>query len=347
MNNIEIDILAVNSGEKSGDAIALRYGNLSNPAEQKVIVIDGGTLNSGKNLVTLIKNAYNTTKVDLVICTHPDGDHSSGLREILNELTIGELWMHKPWDHSTHICDLFHDGRITPNSLDERLRDAYDFAHQLEVIATEKGIPVREPFADREFDNGIIKVLGPSIDYYRELLPDFARSPEAKTLSEKIMSTFSKAITWVRETIEGELLDESGETSAENNSSSVILLTYEAQQYLFTGDTGIPALKKVIEYANGKLINLKNLKCLHVPHHGSRRNVSPSVLNEIKASNSYISAAKESEKHPSRKVINALKRRGSAVFSTEGINLCYSSSGILRPGYSSAPQHPFYDEVQE
>lgn len=347
MQSIEIDLLNVDSGEKSGDAIVFRYGDLSNPANQKVVVIDGGTLDSGQRLVKMIKEVYNTTKVDLVICTHPDGDHASGLREILNELTVGELWIHKPWDHSKHICDLFHDGRITPSSLDERLRDAYDYTHQLETIANEKGIPIREPFTDREFDNGIIKVLGPSIDYYRELLPDFARSPEAKTLSEKIIASFSKAVRWVRETIEGELLDESGETSAENNSSSVILLSYNGEYHLFTGDAGIPALKKVIQYANGKSIDLKNLKCFQVPHHGSRRNVSPSVLNEIKGSNAYISAAKESEKHPSRKVINALKRRGAAVFSTEGEKLCYTSSGILRPGYSYAQQHPFYDEVQE
>jgi len=347
-SSLEIDFLDVNSGEKSGDAIAFRYGDFSNAATQKVVVIDGGTLDSGQRLVTMIKEVYNTTKVDLVICTHPDGDHASGLREILNELTVGELWLHKPWDHSEHIHDLFDDGRITPDSLDERLREAYDFAHQLEIIATEKGVAIREPFAGREFDNGVIRVLGPTIDYYRELIPDFTKSPEAaKSLMEKAYSGIKKAIAWIRETIEGELLDESGVTSAENNSSAVVMLMFQEHRYLFTGDAGIEGLKKVIEYASSEQIDLKNLKFLQVPHHGSKRNVSPTVLNEIKCLTAYISAAKDSEKHPSRKVINALTRRKSEVYSTEGKNLLYSINGIGRIGYGPITAHPFYNEVQE
>ena len=344
---LEIDFLNVDSGEKSGDAIVFRYGDFSSRETQKVIVIDGGTLDSGDRLVKMIKEVYNTDKVDLVICSHPDGDHSSGLRQILNELTVEELWLHKPWDHSKHICDLFHDGRITPDSLDERLRDAYDLAHQLEILADEKGIRIREPFAGNEFDNGAIKVLGPTLDYYRELIPDFARSPEAKSIVERAYSAITKAIVWIRETLENELLDETGETSAENNSSAVILLTFQEEKFLFTGDVGVAALKKVIEFASSKSIDLKTLKFLDVPHHGSKRNLSPSVLNQIKSSIAYISASKDSEKHPSKKVMNALKRRGTEVYSTQGQNLWYNINGIRRITYWPIPAHPFYNDVQE
>ena len=52
----EIDFLAVGGGEKSGDAIALRWGNLSGSrAEQRILVIDGGTLEAGQNLVDHVK----------------------------------------------------------------------------------------------------------------------------------------------------------------------------------------------------------------------------------------------------------------------------------------------------
>jgi len=347
MDSLEIDFINVDSGEKSGDAIAFRYGDFSDPNKQKVVVIDGGTMESGKSLVKLIKEIYGTSKVDLVVCTHPDGDHASGLREVLNELTVGELWLHKPWDHSEHICDLFHDNRITPDSLDERLRDAYDFAHQLEVIAQEKGIPIREPFTERTFDNGIITVLGPSIDYYRELIPNFARSPEAKSLLERAFTGIKKAITWVRETIEGELLDETGETSAENSSSAVLMFNFEGGGYLFTGDTGIQALHKVIEYADEKLIPLNGLKFMQVPHHGSKRNLSPSILDKINAPTAFISAAKDSDKHPSRKVTNALFRRGTKVYTTEGKSICHNINVGVRPGYGPIENLPFYNDVQD
>ena len=47
----EIDFLAVGEGEKSGDAIALRFGSLlTDPPQQTVFVIDGGFKDSGQAL---------------------------------------------------------------------------------------------------------------------------------------------------------------------------------------------------------------------------------------------------------------------------------------------------------
>jgi hypothetical protein len=61
----EVDFMAVGDGEKSGDAIALRFGNLVGPrSEQKVFVIDGGTKESGEKLVEHIQKYYGTTRVD-------------------------------------------------------------------------------------------------------------------------------------------------------------------------------------------------------------------------------------------------------------------------------------------
>ena len=57
----EIDVLAVGEGERSGDAIAIRFGDPgTRPDQWPVIVVDGGTLDSGERLVDLIKNSYGT-----------------------------------------------------------------------------------------------------------------------------------------------------------------------------------------------------------------------------------------------------------------------------------------------
>jgi hypothetical protein len=66
----EIDFLPVGDGARSGDAIALRYGNLEGArAEQTVIVIDGGFTDDGAALVELIKTHYGTEHVDIVLAT--------------------------------------------------------------------------------------------------------------------------------------------------------------------------------------------------------------------------------------------------------------------------------------
>ncbi len=121
----EIDFLPVGDGSKSGDAIAIRYGNLyGSRSEQTVIVIDGGTKVSGQKLVEHIRNYYGTNVVDLVVCTHPDGDHASGLSVVLEELTVKRLWMHRPWEYSSTIRDAISDGRATDNSLAETLSES-------------------------------------------------------------------------------------------------------------------------------------------------------------------------------------------------------------------------------
>jgi beta-lactamase superfamily II metal-dependent hydrolase len=348
----EIDFHPVGNGEKGGDAITFRYGKANNlPATQKVIVIDGGSLDSGKSIVEHIKTIYNTSTVDLVINTHPDNDHCSGLREVLNNLTIKEIWIHRPWRLSGLSLDWFKDGRITPNSLRERLKDALNIVAEIENIANEKRIPIKQPFVGLSFDDTIY-VLSPTEEYYKELLPQFRNTPEPKNenLFSKTFSAVKDAVNWLSETlhISTETLDENGETSPENNSSVVTLFKYSDKKVLFTGDAGLPALKNVIEITDKCNYPLTNLDVLQVPHHGSKRNVSPRVLNKIKGINACISTPKEENpKHPAKKVTNALIRRNMKPYQTKGNILCYRHNTPQRAGYLSATPIPFHNQVEE
>jgi beta-lactamase superfamily II metal-dependent hydrolase len=288
----------------------------------------------------------------LVINTHPDNEHCSGLREVLKNLTVKEIWIHRPWRLAGLSLDWFNDGRITPNSLKERLKDALTIVTEIEQIANEKRIPVKQPFTSLSFDNNTIIVLSPTEDYYKDLLPQFRSTPEAKNESflSRTFSAVKDAVNWLSETlhISTETLDETGETSPENNSSVVTLFEYAGKKVLFTGDAGIPALKNVIEITNDCNYSLANLDVLQVPHHGSKRNVSPSILNKIKGTSAYISTPKEENpKHPAKKVTNALIRRNMKPYQTKGNILCYRHNTPQRAGYSSAIQIPFHNRVEE
>jgi len=354
MNQLEIDMLSVGEGEKSGDAIAFRFGDFSDKQNQYIVVIDGGNKTSGEQLVNLIKEHYGTKYVDLIISTHPDSDHTSGLRIVMQELTVGKLWMHLPWEHSERIRDLFHDGRITDESLKERLRKAYRYAYELEQLAIENKVEIIEPFAGTKFLDGIIEVLGPTEEYYESLLVDSAKSPETKSeimsesfLGRTITSVKSSFLNWVEETLNVELLDDTGETSAENNSSVISLFQFNNKKYLFTGDAGMPALQNAIEFAEENYIDISKVDWKQVPHHGSHRNISPKILDAIKTDVAFISASKNAPKHPSYKVTNAYIRRGASVFTTEECNLIHIQNVPFRSGYGPATSYPFKDKVQE
>lgn len=171
MMAIEIDFLPVGEGKKNGDAIAIRYGS---PGGYKVLVYDGGTQDSGAALVDHIKEYYQTEFVDDVINSHPDLDHASGLSVVLEKLSVGKLWMHRPWNHSKLILDYFKDGRLTNNSLRERLQNKMGAAYALERLAVSKGIPISEPFKGMKI--GDFFVLSPEKEWYiHDLIADFEK----------------------------------------------------------------------------------------------------------------------------------------------------------------------------
>ena len=197
----EVDFLAVGEGEKSGDAIAVRWGNLAGPrTEQKVLIIDGGTLEAGKNLVNHVQSYYGTSYVDAVVCTHPDIDHACGLKVVLEELDFGFLLMHQPWNHASEILDLFKNP-FTTTKLKEKLRKAIATAHELQQICDDKGKKVYEPFVGTTWDN--IRVLGPNRDYYQELVAQFRETPVAAapipSLLQKAIASAKEKIEWIAE----------------------------------------------------------------------------------------------------------------------------------------------------
>lgn len=101
------------------------------------MVVDGGTKESGQKIVDHIKEHYGTTHVDYLVNTHPDTDHASGLEVVLEQLTVGEVWVHRPWEYAEEIRHWFKDGRITDESLASRLKDLLSHAYRLEELADE------------------------------------------------------------------------------------------------------------------------------------------------------------------------------------------------------------------
>jgi beta-lactamase superfamily II metal-dependent hydrolase len=361
----EVDFLAVGEGEKSGDAIALRYGNLfGERSEQHIITIDGGNLQSGDELADHVIKHYKTEIVDIAILTHPDNDHASGIRRVLERLTVKQLVMHLPWNHSSDVLALISDDRVSANSLTERAKRNLRSAKEAYDFAVKKGIPVFEPFAGAENKTGLI-VLGPTKEFYQRNLANFRFNPgtEVETSLAKYFDMMrqlgEKVARLVTENWWTETLKEPAEdaTTPENNSSVILLLHVDGKKLLFSGDAGVPALTAAVDFADARGISLGDLCLLQVPHHGSRRNLGPTILNRIlgevrsgdtKERSACVSAAKDAtRKHPHKKVTNALRRRGVVVKVTGGKTLRYSFSAPERTGWVTAEAVPFYSQVED
>jgi beta-lactamase superfamily II metal-dependent hydrolase len=352
----EIDYIPVGDGERSGDAICLRFGNLYGPrSEQTVMVIDGGDIASGEAMVNHIKKYYLTDQegyndIDYIVSTHPDSDHASGLRTVLEELKVGTLFMHRPWQHASDIKDSFIDGRWTVRGLGEKIEKSLKHACELETIATEKNIPILEPFQGTGSQDGSIRFLGPSKEFYQEMVAHFRSTPTPKVESGFLSTIFQKAedaVRFIEDNLGIDILnDDEDTTSAENNTSAILLLTLGEHRLLFTGDAGKTALLAAIAHADSLGISLTGLQFLDVPHHGSRRNLNTKILQKINASTAFISASGENKKHPCKRVTNALKKHGAEVFINRKNPLCHPYDAPSRNWNSAIPE-PFHSQVEE
>ena len=348
----EVDFLPVESdsgpGSKSGDAIAIRF-TVESDGREAIVVIDSGYASIGDNMVEHISRYYGGGSVDLVISTHPDADHLNGLATVLQELDVKELWVHQPRRHRTDVAD-FSNLEALDNLLD---------------VAKQRGVTVSEPFAGaNRFEHQLI-VLGPTKVYYEELLDQHLEEERAggsRSVAASISSAVSRVLGLAGSAIERvlsflpeETLTDEGETGPRNNTSTVILLQVDGHRMLFTGDAGIPALEgaaDVYEALRGAFADAP-LTFIQVPHHGSRRNVGPTILNRMlghpsaphaAAVSAFISSAKASKKHPAAGVVNAFTRRGCDVVATEGRAICAPHLAAARPGWVSLAPLPPLDE---
>lgn len=359
----EVDFFPVGQESQSGDAIALRYGSLTGDrSEQMVVIVDGGFAENGEQLVKHVRAVYGTDRVDIVISTHPDIDHTSGLKHVLGNLEVGQLWLHLPWDHSEDISKSAQQG-FASDRFSEDLTKSFTSAADLEAIARRRGIPIVEPFTDVSTPDGVVTVLGPDVDFYEGLLAEITGRVESssQSIAEFLTQVARAGVSAVRNLLPEswftEQLDDGGTTSASNNSSVITLLQVDGKALLLTGDAGMPALALAADKL--EVLSLAgNLDLVQVPHHGSRRNVGPTVLNRIlggpvseneERGGAVVSAAEQgASKHPAKMVTNAFLRRGYPVHKAKSVTTRYATPDAPdRPGYSPAAPLPLYSEVEE
>ncbi len=366
--NCEIEFLAVGDASRAGDCIVIRYGEVH---DYRLMVVDGGTAATGEQLVAHLKTQFGqNVRVEHVVLTHSDADHASGLRELFKEIPVANLWMHIPWLLCEEASHLFANKDRSKENLARTIKNEYDILNEILELAWSTECVVRYPFQGANI--GPFTVLSPSKYVYLHLLPQFEKTPapdqqaiEAAKLwigkASQLAKLFDtlRAVTqkWTTETWNNELLRDGGCTSASNESSVVLYANISSnQRLLLTGDTGVNGLWWSAQYAHANGLPLKNFSFVQIPHHGSRRNVGPSVLNELigpikpegtQTFTAFASAPADDEKHPRKIVLNAFMRRGARVSVTQGRSKLYRGGFPQRPGYEAAATAQFSAKVEE
>ena len=361
----EIDFISVKESEakQDADAILIRW---KKEDSYKIAVYDGGFQAHGEKMQEHLDSYYfegdQDKVIDAVIVSHPDQDHTSGLKVILENYTVNALYMNRPWIYAQELYDnnRVTDGRITEGSLGDRLKKKYSYIADLEEIADEKGIPIYEAFEGTVIED-VFTVLSPSRYFYLDLILESDKTPLVEYSNRAILYEFTQKVSkYIKKKLEdwrSETLREDVTTSEENEMSVVLLGAMEEESFLLVGDAGLRALNNANSYATENGISLKDdITIMQIPHHGGRHNVSSSLLNDIIGKpvkegekcgkDAFVCAADKSD-HPLQVVVNAYIRRGVRVYTAKGNIIHHSRNMPERSGWTTVSNMPFDPNVED
>lgn len=337
----EIDMLDV----KNADAFLIHFFTDNNL--EYIVLVDGGNYSDGETIVQFIREHYAQQYIDLAICTHCDKDHFGGIMYLLEQMKdnvrehicIKKIWIHDPARHVDAGSIMW----ITDNEKRAvKARSVYDINDSnlwdiLDYLISSGKIQWAEPFSNSQETNwnGVISVIGPTIEYYTSLVPDFRNDLLRKKTGDDKAEPDKIDIEEADEIL-NKRIDEAYDDSSPHNRSSVIFLftPQKGKKYLFTGDACRESFNNLTDEALYNSLN--NLDWLKIPHHGSIHNLDSTLITHFSPKTAYVST-KEYNNYLSRSIINALKKKGVKVYSTNIHGSMNHRNGTpLKKGYHTA-----------
>ncbi len=273
---------------EQGDSLLLHYGT---PDDPRVILIDGGP--SGvyerrlKQRLTQLAPEDGPLHLPLVVVSHIDDDHIVGILQLFKDIDAGTA--------PAEVDVLWHNAfdKLVPEEAKEKVRpEGLGHTASLVLAGAAKGrdlddlaeklvIGQNDPFDELvRADRG-----GTTVEYepglkFTVLSPD---EEELDDLNKEYQRIFAKEDAEARVTAYTD-------GSVANLSSIVILAECGGRQMLLPGDARGDGIEQGLERAGLSWSYDKPLDVFKLPHHGSIRNIEPSLLEKAPARHYVVSA---------------------------------------------------------
>lgn len=352
--NYEIDFIGIPDAG-SADAICFRWQR--EDGSIGIGVYDGGTQKYAEALCELLDTYYfqkgSRKVIDFVVCSHSDQDHCAGLKFILEKYTVKSLYLNIPWNYIKTLLKYKKYSQTTETSLTKQLKESYPYVKELEEIAQSRHTPIYSCFQGTCIENTFV-ILSPTKEHYINNLVD---SKKTTLLKSQESVQYSEQMEEQEESWKIEKLPNNSESSAENETSIILLGCMEDDDFLLTGDAGIEALQTAITFTNERKYSIKsNVSLYQLPHHGGGKNISPNILNQLIGpilpegeSNGKVGfvSAGTNDYHPYKIALNAFIRRGVAVYVTKGGSIHHRHGFQSRSSYHSLEKEKISTRVEK
>lgn len=318
----------------AADAFIIYYVDFNNKGH--LVLVDAGKYTDGEIIYEHLSTYYPGMSVDLAIVTHPDDDHYGGFVYLLEKLDRGDsdsiainrFCVNNPQNYHVQKKDTYKKSQKSVNQAAGSVFDVKDHGNLIKLI-TNLGISSCERFASCIFrkENGKIAcypktsfdlfpgctVVGPTKSYFERLTPDMRYANMKTHVYENTDDDEAPDFKPSNICLSRKLDETTDDTSAHNQSSLMFIFEPKVGvRYLFTGDAGEEAFRKISQ-THRPLI--KNVSWMKIPHHGSKHNLTSKIINYCHPKIAFISTERQ-QHYLSQCTVNALKQIGCSVYST-------------------------------
>lgn len=258
------------------------------------ILIDGGPDDS---VLTEIGKIMPLTdrKIDVIVLTHPDSDHLTGIREILKRYQVGKIYFNNVNGDTNGYVEF--KNKINPPAGGEKI----------EAVVPEVG----ENFAP--FDNGKLTFLWPGKFYDGKDAPGGNTNNSSEVVKFCYFSNCALFTGDIQTDEQSKMFDyyssKPSEASAEKPDSS---------------------LPPPAESNN----NIFNVELLKIPHHGSINGTDQNLLDMVKPRFAIIEVGADNKYgHPHTANLNLLQKNNIQYFRTDRdgtIEFLFTQNGIIK-----------------
>jgi hypothetical protein len=303
-----------------GDSLWVEYGDARSPWR---FLVDGGPFPTFEILKRRIEKLPPEQRhFELMVVSHIDTDHIEGVLKLLTSpslgVSYGDIW-HNAWDQlveedrmgakqGEHVSAVIHRDRLPLNLPFHGKAVVVPATGTLPQIELPGGMKLTLLSPDRE---ALVKLR----DSWDDVLADMGMSPgDEKTALETLAEDrrYADLLGTVKPNVEALSETKFTEDDSENNGSSISFLAeYGDESVLFGGDAHPSVLENSIkrllkERSKDKL----SLSAFKMPHHGSKNNISVSLL-KLLSCHSYIFSTNGTKfRHPDREAVARVIRYG-------------------------------------
>jgi beta-lactamase superfamily II metal-dependent hydrolase len=295
---------------RHGDAIWVEYGDEAAPHR---VLIDGGATSSTRDvIVELIRNRIGSTAdpdFELIVLTHIDADHLAGLLALFADRSV-ELRPRDVWFNGwSHLPDDRLGAKQAERLSAEIRRRGLPWNDLFDGDAVRLQGTLTDPWPDslprRTLPGGLtLTLLSPTYRTLADLKPVWRKEVTAAGLipgaAERPPEQDDRLGSDVPVPNPAALSEEpfTSDRSEANGASIAFLAEFEGASVLLTGDAHAPVLEgslRVLLAEHG--LERLPVDAFKLPHHGSRYNLSPGLLDRVQTRRFLFSTDGSSRSH--------------------------------------------------